>query len=434
MTFTIRLFRSDRACLALVLPVAALLFAIALGGHDLWAPDEPRSGVIVREILETGSWAVLHENGRPYVEKPPLYYWLAALASRPAGAVSELSLRLPSSLAALAGVVLVFVLGRDLFGRRTGALAALVIATVQGYAIEARWAHPDMLWSVCLLAACTAFWKAHRPGGDRRALVFFHGVMGLAVLAKGPLGILLPILAIVAYLAASRDLASLRHAGLAWGLPFALLPAALWLLAWGVAAGEAFPLATALERIGVRFTEGVHHARPFLHIVTSLPLEFLPWTLLLPGAILHTLPRRGARGDRAIVYLYAWIIVLVAIFGLSAEKRAVYLLPLLPFLAILVARLWDTSLMGWDPSPVGRGVAAAFSTGLVLTVAAGGVVLARRPREAPALVVPAIVLAGAAAATTLTALLVQSRAGAGAGLAAFTAGAVVCLLVVFLAV
>ncbi len=434
MNPAVRLFRSDRACLALVVPLALVLFAIGLGGHDLWAPDEPRTGVIVRETLETGSWSVLHENGRVWIEKPPLYYWLAAIASLPAGRPTELALRFPSLLAGIAGIVLVFYLGRSLFGRRTGALAAIVLATTQNYVLEARWAHPDMVWSVLLIGACLAYFEADRRGGDRRLLALFYIAIGLAVLTKGPLGIVLPILSVAVFLAATRDLVSLRRAGLAWGIPLALLPSALWMLAWRASTGHAFPLMESLLRLGTRFTEGIHHTRPFVHILLSLPVECLPWTLLLPLAVVHTIPRRSARTDRETVYLYSWAIVMFAVFAISAEKRGVYLLPLMPLVAVLVARVWDTALMVWDPSPVGRPLAWSIGAGLVLTVGAAAVVIPRLARDAPDLLRPAILIAILLGLTALAALGVQRRSGPGAGLFAFAGGVATCYLALFLAV
>src|SRR5262245_45027338 len=174
MSLAVSLFRSDRAILALLLFLGLLLFATGLGARDLWAPDEPDIAEVVREIHLSGSWAVLRDNQQPYFEKPPLYLWLAAIASLPAGKPTEFALRLPSSLAGLLGLCVVFFLGRGLFGRRTGALAAVVLATTYGYFMEARWAHPDMLWSFWLMLACLAFHRAYTSAGSPRWLAVFY--------------------------------------------------------------------------------------------------------------------------------------------------------------------------------------------------------------------------------------------------------------------
>ena len=424
-----RLFRSDRACLLILLLLGLALFSTHLGGRDLWAPDEPDIGEVVREIHLSGTWEVLRDNGELYFEKPPLYHWLAALFSLPAGRPTAFTLRLPSSLAALLGLVVLFHLGRGLFGRRTGALAAVVLATTYGYFMEARWAHPDMLWTFWLLLSALAFHRAHQKGGAALWLAVFYLSLGCANLTKGPHGLLIPLLAVVVFLASSRDLGFARRMGLWWGIPLSLVPAGFWVVAYR-SAGEKFPLEALLLRLGHRFTRGEHHAQPFYHVFTSLPAEFFPWVLLLPFALWHTFPRRGARPDRDNAYLYSWIVVIFTVFAVSAEKRGVYLLPLLPLLALLVARTWDLALMGWDPSPVDRPIAWALGAALLLAAAGAAVVLPRVGREAPGLLLPAAVLAGAGLLSALAALVVHRRFGGGAALGAFSAGLVATYLVI----
>jgi 4-amino-4-deoxy-L-arabinose transferase-like glycosyltransferase len=430
VSLTVRIFRSDQSCLLLVLPLALFLTSFDLGGRDLWAPDEPRTGEVVREILLGGSWAVLHDNGKPYVEKPPLYFWLAAAASRAAGGVSETALRLPASLAALLGAIVLFYLGRDLFGRRVGALAAIVLVTTQKYFMEARWAHPDMLWTLLLTFACFAFYRGYRAGGDFRWLAAHSIAIGLALITKGPLGFLLPLAAVLVFLAASRDLGFVRRARFAWGLPLALLPTALWLASYRASSGEAFPLADTGARLLARFTQGVHHPRPLTHILTSLPIDLLPWVLFLPGALWHTFPRRGGHADRENVYLYSWITVILAVFTLSAEKRGVYLLPLLPLVALVIGRLWDTALFDWDPSPVDRTITWSLGAGLVLWAGSAAVFLPRIVREISYLQRPAFLLAGAALLAVAGAAVTHRLRGGGPALAVFVAGLVACYVVV----
>ena len=433
MSLAVSLFRSDRAILALLLFLGLLLFATGLGGHDLWAPDEPDIAEVVREIHLSGSWAVLRDNQQPYFEKPPLYLWLAAIASLPTGKPSEFALRLPSSLAGLLGLFVVFYLGRSLFGRRTGALAAVVLATTYGYFMEARWAHPDMLWSFWLMLSCLAFHRAYTSAGNPGWLAVFYLSLGLANLTKGPHGILIPLLAVLVFLAASRRLSFLKSMGLAWGLPLALVPAGLWVVAYR-ATGEPFPLEALLLRLAHRFSRGEHHAQPVYHLLLTLPLDFFPWILLLPSALWQTFPRRGARPDGENAYVYSWIVVIFTVFSASVEKRGVYLLPLLPLLALLVARLWDLALMDWDPSPADRPI--AWLLGLSFVLAAGGavVVLPKIRSEAPDLLRPATLLSAVVCVVVLAAVVVFRRHRGGAALAVFSSGLVLSYLVIALAV
>jgi 4-amino-4-deoxy-L-arabinose transferase-like glycosyltransferase len=430
VSLSVRIFRSDRSCLLLVLPAALLLVSFNLAGRDLWDPDEPRTGEVAREILQSDSWSVLHDDGRPYLEKPPLYFWSVAALSLPAGRVNELTARLPAALSGILGVLCLYYFARALYGRRTGALSGLVLVTTHGYIMEARWAHPDMLWTLCLTFACFAFHRAYRAGPRGPWLVAFYAALGMAALTKGPAALVLAALALLVFLAASRDLGFLRRAGLAWGIPLALLPTGLWLAAYGASAGHRFPVGWALARISERFFTGLHHPRPFLHILTSLPLEFLPWFVFLPGAVWHTLPRAGRRADPDTIYLYSWITAYIVVFALSVEKRGVYLLPLLPLLAILIGRIWDTALYRWEPSPVEGTLRAGLGAGLLLAVGASAYVLPRLRREMPDLRDEGAWLATTAILTVVAASLIHRYAGGGAGLGALTAGLVACQLLI----
>src|SRR5207245_5306860 len=162
----------------------------------------------------------------------------------------------------------------------------------------------------------------------------------------------------------------------------------------------------------------------------SLPLEFFPWVMLLPAALIHTFPRPGARPDRDNAYVYSWIVVIFTVFAVSVEKRGVYLLPLLPLLALLVARLWDLALMGWDPSPADRPVAWLLGISLALAIGGAFAAIPKIRSEAPDLVRPTLFLAAVAGLVALAAVVVHRRYRGGAGLAAYAGGLVAVYLVI----
>jgi 4-amino-4-deoxy-L-arabinose transferase-like glycosyltransferase len=330
-----------------VLAATACLLLPGLGWLDADAPDEPRALQIAEELrsFEHGpkGLVLLHLNGEAYGQKPPLYYWLAAATGVPTGRVTEFGARLPSALAGLAAVALTLLLGTRMLGSGTGVLAAAILATVFSFAHLARRVQLDVLLTAFELAALTSFWWLDRGlGPKRRQQLLLHLALGAAVLTKGPVGFLLPAFTIAAYLLWERRPRDLLHAFPLWGLALSLLPALVWLLAAAAVAPPGF-LGTAVgENLFGRFFAGTSHARPFHYYLWNFPVQFLPWTLAWP-AIWIAGRRRVFQSDgdesarRAWRFLLAGVAVSFVFFSLSSGKRGLYLVPIFPATALLLA-------------------------------------------------------------------------------------------------
>ncbi len=106
--------------LFIILGIGTLLFLFNLGGRDLWEPDETRYAVIAREMRETGDWILPHLNGKIHAEKPPLFFWLVNFSTFFIGENSEFANRLPSALAGLITLLVIFVFGERVFNPRVG--------------------------------------------------------------------------------------------------------------------------------------------------------------------------------------------------------------------------------------------------------------------------------------------------------------------------
>ena len=239
---------------------AAALYLVGLGGTDLWAPDEPRYAHVAAELfaLERGveDLVLLRVNGEPYDQKPPLYFWLAALASVPSGEVREWTARLPSALAGIACVALTFALGRRLFDARVGAWGAAFLATVVDFAFLARRARLDVMLTLFTLLAALVCWRILVDGDRRRrSVALLHLALGLGTLTKGPV-VFVMLLAAGAFLVWERRPREFLRLVPAWGFLISLgLPAA-W-LAGAVALGPEgfFDVAVVQNTLG-RFAGG----------------------------------------------------------------------------------------------------------------------------------------------------------------------------------
>ena len=182
---------------------------MGLGWTDVSAPDEPRYLQVAEEMraLETGpgGLVLLHLNGEPYTQKPPLYYGLAALFGAPFGRVDEATARLPSALAGVATVLLTAALGTRLLGPASGLLAAALLLTTLEFSTLARRIQLDVLLALFETLALAVFWAVDRKRlSAGRGALLFHGFLALGVLTKGPVGWLLPVLTVLCYLAWER--------------------------------------------------------------------------------------------------------------------------------------------------------------------------------------------------------------------------------------
>ena len=336
-----------------VLAAAAVLFLWWLGGHDLWAPDEPYFAEGAREMVVDGRWAVPHVNGVVTTDKPPLFFWLIALFSLPFGDVNSWTARLPSALAGLGTVALTLRLGRKFFGPRTAALAGVALATTYLFWEKARWSQTDAVLCFLIWVALSAF-AAFRTGDldGRKAGLLFWLAAALAVLDKGPVGFMLPLGIALCVLIADRDLGSWRRfSPLTGPLLFAAVLAA-WVLFTIFGDDSGYSVWGALrEHFVDRGIHGMHHKQPPWYFLKVLPPVLMPWTALVPGALVLAW-RRRLPADR---FLLVAALFVVAFFSISTEKRELYALPAMPAFALMTAALVG-KVAGWrepalDPAP-----------------------------------------------------------------------------------
>jgi 4-amino-4-deoxy-L-arabinose transferase-like glycosyltransferase len=365
---------------AVVLAAAAVLLLAGLGRLDADAPDEPRALEIAEELRSgahgAGGLVVLHLNGEPYTQKPPLYYWLAALAGAPGGRVTEWAARLPSALAGVGVVALTMLLGARMLGGGAGVLGAAILLTTWELAYLARRVQFDVLLTFFELAALASFWWLDRGmGSARRHQATLHAALGLAVLTKGPVGFLVPALTIVMFLLWERRPRDLRRAFPLWGFLLSLGPGLLWLFAANQLAPEGWAATAVGENVIGRFFSGTSKVRPFWYYLWNFPLHFLPWTLAWPAVWLvarRTVFAPGAAADasapRAWRFLLASVATSLVFFSISAGKRSLYLLPAYPATALLCADALLLWLAGRARLP------RAFGLGAGLALAALGLI------------------------------------------------------------
>lgn len=321
---------SPRGLHLILLTVAGVgLFLVRLGTPGLMDPDEGRYAEIAREMLLLRDWLIPRLNFLPYLEKPPLGYWLTALNFAIFG-LKEWAARLPSALSALAGLYLAYGLGRALWGARQGFWGALVLATMGGYLVMGRLLTLDMAFTFFLnLGIALGYLALSRNREHLWPWAF--GALALAVMVKGPVALVLAGLiglagALLQGPQALRALVRPRCLAL---LAVLMLPWFLY-VAWRY---PPFPRFFLWEHHVERYLDGArYHAEPWWYFGPVLLAFLLPWTGLLPWVLGH----RGGPDYRDRWFLVLWAVLVLAFFSVSRGKLAPYILPALLPLALLM--------------------------------------------------------------------------------------------------
>lgn len=325
-----------RRDLLLLAVLALICYLPGIGSRDLWNPDEPRYAQVAREMLNTGTlegFMVPHVNGHLYTQKPPLLFWSMAAASLPFGDVTEASARIPSLLAAIAAILGVYRLGLLFYGRGAAWLSALVFGTCTKINWQGHVGQIDMLLT-SLVVWSVYFWASGYVEKKPKRYWLYFVFAGLATMAKGPVGLLPPLLSIVIFLA-WRDRQGLRDFPVWRGLLLWAGVVSTWLgpaLYWG---GEIYQREILFKQNVTRYVDPWHHYQPPYYYLGVLPSDFMPWTFLLPAALLAAYRALQGEERQRWRFLIVWVATTLVFFSVSPAKRTVYILTLYPALALL---------------------------------------------------------------------------------------------------
>lgn len=430
---------------AILTAVCAVLTLPNLGATSLWDVDEGVNAEAAREMHATGSWVIPTFNYELRTAKPVMLYWLQR-ASYAVFGVSEWAARLPSVLAAWLAALLVYELARGMFGRATGLLAGVALASALEVCTLAHAATPDATLLLFTVLTYYLFWTRH-AAGSRRWWVPTAAACALAMLTKGPVGVALPGLVILLYFAWNRELRRLLDYKVFVAAGAFLLVAGPWYLAVAAETRGAWPRAffgrENLERFN---TPMENHRGPIFYHAGALLVLFAPWSVFLLGALWSAW--RGAKNPtppapfgsvpgpvseasrgpgegkgekeagegqevRAYRFLLCWLGAYLVFFSAAATKLPNYMLPAYPVLAILTARF----LAGWRegtlvlpkwvmPAGVGGLVLVAVVTAVGLVAASGAVVQLSASMRA----FPGLERYATFAAVPLVAAIVMARA------------------------
>jgi len=333
--------------------ILLVCLAVSFAGifdRDLWTPDEPRDAAISLEMGRTGNIIIPHLAGKPFVEKPPMYFAVAGLFSKTLGGTfgNTGAIRLSTAAWGIGTLLMTFLLARRLMNRDGAILATAILATMTGFILNMHWIRVDAALVFFVAAAVWAFAEAYI--GNRRWLCLAGGLFTAgAFLSKGVIGPLLIGIAwlglIIPWLMNQRgkkwDLMIPQHL---LALVLFILPVAYWMFMLKQTGGEKLwhewfhdnhfgrlsGTATALGHMRA--------GHPFYYIETLLSYS-LPWLPVI--AIWFFTAARDFARTRTItpnrIFLGIWCIGTIILLSVSVTKRDIYLAPLLPAFALACA-------------------------------------------------------------------------------------------------
>ncbi len=338
-----------RTDLLLLAAFCGFLFFYGLGAFGLLGADEPRYAQVAREMLDRSDWVTPTLQGKPWLEKPVLYYWQAMLPFRAFG-VTDRAARVPAAFdAAVLLAAIYFFLRRFRPGSELdGALISASCAAVVGFA---RAAATDMPLAAAFAIALLGWyaWYERRESHEGRENIYLAGFyifLALGTLAKGPVAPALAAVIIFLFVAVKRDWRAIPRTLWIPGIVLYLAVMLPWYIAVQVR-NPGFFRVFILEHNLARFSQDVyHHRQPFWFYLPVFLLAMMPWTIVLVLAVVERARLIWSEGkekkafssseDSWQLFLLIWMLVPILFFSASQSKLPGYILPAVPAGALLV--------------------------------------------------------------------------------------------------
>lgn len=336
-----------------MLVVVALAVGVGAGALSglarvpLFQPIEGLNSNVAQSMIATGDWWVPRHNGCIYADKPPLFYWVTAGGLKVFGE-TEFGARFGLALVGLTEVLLVYFLGRLLYGRTAGLLSAAVLATSVGHMIFTRLMMVDATFSACLTATLLCFALGYVRERQRLWWWTLAGMAaGLAVLAKSLIGTVFPVLTIGGFIILTRQWRLLEWRAMAGAVPGFLAVALPWHI-YMLAQVPGFAYCHFWNEQVMRF---LNRREPLDFVGSPLPVFLvsvlvwaLPWSLTLPHIAWSFWRRKPGDSPSELLARHLpwlWLGSVIGFFALTRGRLFYYSLPTLPAFALLTGWFWS---------------------------------------------------------------------------------------------
>jgi 4-amino-4-deoxy-L-arabinose transferase-like glycosyltransferase len=342
----------------LLLTLTAVVYFYGLGRAPFVGADEPRYAQVAREMYERGDAVTPTLGGHTWFEKPALAYW-AAIAGYKLFGVSEWSARLGVALAGWLTVLCVGWIAKrveDAMGTEQAAwlqlAAGAATATSAGLIVFSRGVNFDVFITMTVACALAFFFAAELETAARKKrllLAGFYAGMGAALLAKGLIGVVIPVGVVIIYCLLRRRWPEVWKSAL-WGFFITAAVAAIWYAPVIARHGSAFVDEFFVKHHFARYVSNkYHHPQPIWFYPVIIPALMLPWSAFLATSVYHA-RRWNWRGEDALsklrLFALAWVLFPLLFFSVSGSKLPGYILPALPGAALLAGERLAAFLRG----------------------------------------------------------------------------------------
>ena len=335
-----KIWQKETFLIIILIGICLVLFFFRLGAGPLGGGDESKHASTSKDMVLSGDWVTPRYNGENFYDKTPLYNWLAAISFLLFG-FTEFAARLPAALLGSGGVMITYWLAKRMFGPVVAFLSALVLATSAEYIVLSRVVVHDISLAFFVTLALTLFFVGYKNEKHRRpAFLIGYAALGFAVLAKGPVGVVLPMIIIGLFLIYKRQLWFLKEMQIGWGVLIFFAVAAPWYILISSRNPDYMEYFFLEQNIGSFLSQQSRHPRPFYYYIPVLMGGLFPWSLFLPLAVYRAFRKRSAENGDGLIFALIWFGVVFIFFSMATSKLGTYILPLFPAASVLVGVLW----------------------------------------------------------------------------------------------
>jgi len=356
-------------CLSLIAVFCLLLLFFGLDFYPLLDVDETRYAVMARDLAGSFDWSSLMLNGQPFLEKPPLYFWLVASSIKFFGHFSEIAVRLPIALLSSFITFFTYYVGKKVISRKFGVISALTLISSAFFLIFSHIAILDMVLTVLVTSALYCGFLTHFCEAKFKKYLwwYFYLFIGVGFLAKGILAFAIPVTVMFAYNLIAKTLKdAFKPIHVLPGLVIFSIIAIPWHYVMYLEYGNRFIKEYFLLHHFARFinSESIGRIRPFWYFIPVFFFGFMPWSFvfvafLVDGFKKLTAKFKSAEGSlksklfslvdaqtneqKLLLFASLYFVIVFLVFSSSSTKLPTYILPVFPAAALLTGYFWWAS-------------------------------------------------------------------------------------------